>query len=60
MAQKGRPRKSDDIAKRELITMKATKTELARWKQAVSILGTSQCLSIALDALATAISERPD
>ena len=57
---KGRPRKSDDVAKREMITMKATKAELARWKKAVSLLGTSRCLTIALDALSTATSERPD
>ncbi len=55
-----RPRKPDDIAKRNYISMKATVGEFEAWKEAVSIFGTSRCLEISLEALKRAVIEYID
>lgn len=57
---RGRPRKPDDIAKRQLITIKASLPELERWKRAVACYGAAQCLRIALDALDAAVRADSD
>ncbi len=61
-----RPRKPDDVAKRNHITMKATIGEFEAWKEAVAIFGTARCLEISLKALKKAVIkhinslDRPD
>lgn len=52
-----RPRKPDNIAKRNYIGVKATKEESERWREAVALFGASRCLEISLDALEKAVIE---
>ncbi len=50
-----RPRKPDNIAKRNFIGVKATQEESERWREAVAIFGTARCLEISLKALKKAV-----
>lgn len=52
-----RPRKPDNIAKRNFIGVKATQEESERWREAVEIFGASRCLEISLTALRKAVIE---
>lgn len=55
-----RPRLPDNIAKRDIITIKATNDEFKAWKTAVAVFGAKGCLKIALDALEKAVIEHID
>lgn len=50
-----RPRKPDNIAKRNFIGVKATQEESERWREAVEIFGAARCLEISLKALKKAV-----
>lgn len=57
---RGRHRKPDDVAKRRMITVKATFEEFDEWKRAVAVYGASRSLRIALDALNAAVRADSD
>lgn len=58
--KRGRHRKPDDVAKRRMITVKATFEEFDEWKRAVAVYGASRSLRIALDALNAAVRADSD
>ena len=55
LSKRGRPRKTDDIAKREFIGLKATLSQKNTWKEACNIFGVSFAVGIMIGALEEAL-----